>query len=50
MILGSDDALSDKNYLSKLINKLEDKNCDIIFPEYGVIINNKKNYSSTQKF
>jgi len=42
MILGSDDALSDKNYLSKLINKLEDKNCDIIFPEYGVIINNKK--------
>ena len=42
MILGSDDALSDKKYLSKLINKLEDKNCDIIFPEYGVIINNKK--------
>jgi len=42
MILGSDDSLIDKNYLSKLLITMKDKNCDIIFPEYGVIINNKK--------
>ena len=41
-ILGSDDVLGNSKYLSNLIKILDTKKIDIVFPQFGVIENNKK--------
>ncbi len=42
MIIGSDDIISDKNYIKNLLKPLNENKCDIILPQCGVIKNNVK--------
>ncbi len=41
-ILGSDDLLGDETYLEKMIKSLEKGGHDIVFPDFGLIENNRK--------
>ncbi len=42
MIMGSDDIISDKNYINNLLKLLNETKCDIILPQFGIIKNNVK--------
>ena len=41
-ILNSDDILGQKNYLSSLLNALKTKKIDVVFPNFGSIVDDKK--------
>ena len=42
MIMGSDDIISDKNYIKNLLKLLNETKYDIILPQFGIIKNNVK--------
>ena len=48
-ILSSDDVIKDKNYFKNLLSEIKKKELDIVFPDYGEIINNKFIYKKQPK-
>ena len=42
MIIGSDDVISDKNYIKNLLKPLKENKCDIVLPQCGIIKQNVK--------
>jgi glycosyltransferase involved in cell wall biosynthesis len=42
MIIGSDDFIDDEKYIENLIITINKSNADIVFPDFGIINNNKK--------
>ena len=48
MILGSDDVISDKNYIKNLLKPLKENKCDIILPQWSYKNNIKKSFPIKQ--
>ena len=48
--MGSDDLLGDETYLEKMIKILEKGDHDIVFPDFGLIENNKKIKTQLEDF